>query len=705
MIRFFATCPIGLEDLLTEELAGLGATEIKRTIAGVHFSAPFATAWRILMWSRLASRLLYPLASFQAPSPEELYRGIAAIDWSQHMLATGSMIVDVRLSRSTISHARFAAQKVKDAVVDQFRQRCGQRPSVDNSDPDLRLNVQLKQDRASLSIDLGGSLAQRGYRREGGGAPLRENLAAAILIRAGWPEQARSGGSLLDPLCGSGTLLIEGAMMAADMAPGLSRACRFGWMGFDADAWAAVTEEARERCRQGKLTLPPVLGFDADERVLAQARNNIERAGLTEHIEVTQRRLEDWESAVPSSKSGGLLVTNPPYGERMGEIAELSALYAQLGSLLRDHHEGWHAAVFTGRPQLGKQMGIRTHKRYKLFNGPLPCELLCFQVSPDWFLRTDGNRKLPLARGGAVIMGDGAQMFANRLKKNVRRLRKWAGRQKLSCYRIYDADMPEYNVAVDIYEDHALITEYPAPTNIPQQVSRNRLHDVMLVAPEVLGIPRERVVFRDPEAKQQTPVPVNVRVDGLRFEIDLRALGGALPPDLRPVHHLIRDLAKDKRFLHLHAGSGIAGVYARKGGARSTTSVEPDLVLLERARTNMDRNAGLGPAHRFHRAEPLQWLQEKSRFDLILFTVLHRVPDGRGQTLHPERDQRALIEAAAAHLTPSGILLFLVRHRKFKLDDANLAKARLQAEEITQIPEDCTHHQYIHRCFKVTRRS
>jgi 23S rRNA (guanine2445-N2)-methyltransferase / 23S rRNA (guanine2069-N7)-methyltransferase len=294
----------------------------------------------------------------------------------------GTFAVDTSVTGSCINHSRYAALKVKDAVVDRFRARYGSRPSVQNSQPDLRVNVHIRKDRATVSLDLSGeSLHLRGYRTEKGAAPLRENLAAAILMRAGWPGLATMVSPFIDPMCGSGTLPIEAALMAGDVAPGLYRTY-FGflhWRGFERGIWRNLLVQARFRAREGLAHLPSIAGYDIDGRVLKIARENLERAGLGGKIGFERR---DFHSlpASPGGGEGGLLVVNPPFGGRMGEKNNLRFLYAGLGQTLRDRFAGWQAAVFTGNPELAKEMGLRAHRKHVLFNGPIRCELLHFKI-------------------------------------------------------------------------------------------------------------------------------------------------------------------------------------------------------------------------------------------------------------------------------------------------------------------------------------
>jgi 23S rRNA (guanine2445-N2)-methyltransferase / 23S rRNA (guanine2069-N7)-methyltransferase len=384
--EFFATTPKGLELLLVDELHSLGATDAAEKLAGVIFSGDIKLAYKACLWSRLANRILLKLTDVSAATPEALYSGVQTIQWDQHIHSDNTFAVQFVSSKSEMTHTLYGAQKAKDAIVDQLRDQHGRRPDVSREQPDVSVFVYVRKDRATIYLDLSGeSLHKRGYRLSAGEAPLKENLAAAILIRAGWPAIAKEGGALFDPMCGSGTLLIEAAMMATNMAPGLLRDYFgfIGWQQHDADCWDALLEEAHDAYESCQLS-PMVVGYDQDGDVIKTAFENIERAGFRGLIHVEKRELSDF--APLSKATPGLIITNPPYGERLGEAEELQALYTLLGDRLKETCVGWKAAVLTGNPDLGKQMGLRAKKFYSLFNGSIPCKLLLFDVESTYFI-------------------------------------------------------------------------------------------------------------------------------------------------------------------------------------------------------------------------------------------------------------------------------------------------------------------------------
>ena len=381
---FFATTAKGLEDLLADELRVLGATRVATTRAGVSFAGSLELAYRACLWSRVASRILLPLVSFRAETPEALYAGVRRIRWLDHVNPRGTVAVTCATSQSSLSHSHYAALKTKDAIVDQLRERTGARPSVDVARPDVRVNIYLHRDRAAVSIDLSGdSLHRRAYREHGGAAPLKENLAAAILLLAEWPRLAAAGAPFIDPMCGAGTLPIEAALIAADAAPGLRRA-HFGfarWRGHQSDVWKRLLAEATAREITDARRLPVMCGYDHDARAVRTALGNVERAGLRGRVHIERRALADCEPPPSRHPGGGLFVVNPPYGERLGDVDALGPLYEEIGNVLRRRFTGWTGYVLAGAPALAKRIGLRPAQRLVLYNGAIECRLLKLPIS------------------------------------------------------------------------------------------------------------------------------------------------------------------------------------------------------------------------------------------------------------------------------------------------------------------------------------
>jgi 23S rRNA (guanine2445-N2)-methyltransferase / 23S rRNA (guanine2069-N7)-methyltransferase len=385
LMKFFATTARGTEALLATELRSCGAAQVEPRRAGVAFEGTLETAYRACLWSRVASRVLLPVGSFQASSPQMLYERVRRIRWHEHLGPQQTLAVDFGSSESDISHSHFGALKTKDAIVDQIRERLGARPSIDTRRPDVRVNVYLHQNQATVSLDLSGdSLHRRGYRQDRGLAPLKENVAAAVLLLGEWPRLAGLGAPLLDPMCGSGTLPIEAALIAANIAPGRLRSHYgfIGWRQHDAALWKRLLHEAQAAEIRDRKRSPRILGYDDDARAVRSALVNLERAGLRGLVHIEKRSLEQCE--VPEGIDGetrGLFVINPPYGERLGNLDELTALYARIGDVLRRRFLGWKGLILTGNARLAKSVGLRPGRRHILYNGAIECRLLEIPIS------------------------------------------------------------------------------------------------------------------------------------------------------------------------------------------------------------------------------------------------------------------------------------------------------------------------------------
>ncbi|GGJ89858.1 bifunctional 23S rRNA (guanine(2069)-N(7))-methyltransferase RlmK/23S rRNA (guanine(2445)-N(2))-methyltransferase RlmL [Pseudomonas matsuisoli] len=721
------TCPKGLEGLLKDEATALGMNETKEQTAAVRGVADMETAYRLCLWSRLANRVLLVLGRFPVENAETLYQAIRTVDWSEHLDPTGTLAIEFSGQGSGIDNTHFGALKVKDAIVDQLRERHGQRPSVDKIRPDLRIHVRLDRGEAVLSLDLSGqSLHQRGYRLQQGAAPLKENLAAAVLIRSGWPRIAAEGGALVDPMCGAGTFLVEAGLMAADIAPNIRRE-HWGfsrWLGHVPAIWSRLKEEAAERAAAGLARAPLwIRGYEADPRLIGPARNNIERAGLADWIRVYQGELANFEPS-PDRNQAGLVICNPPYGERLGDEASLLYLYQHLGERLRRVCVGWEAAVFTGAPELGKHMGLRSYKQYAFWNGALPCKLLLFKVQTEFFVT--GNRERPEAAAAPQTqpaedataparLSEGAQMFANRLQKNARQLAKWAKKDGVECYRLYDADMPEYAVAVDRYRDWVHVQEYAAPRSIDPEKAKARLLDALAAIPRALELDPAKVVVkrrerqggtRQYERQANTGRFLEVTEGQARLLVNLTDyLDTGLFLDHRAMRLRIARESSGKRFLNLFCYTGTATVHAALGGARQTVSVDMSRTYLDWARRNLSLN-GLSDKHKLVQADVVAWLDEdREQYDLIFIDPPTFSNSKRMEGVFDvQRDHVSLLDRAMARLAPGGTLYFSNNFRRFELEPH--VSTRYAVEEISRqtLDPDFARNPKIHRAWKITTR-
>ena len=724
MSTLFITCAKGLEELLRDELTRLGLAQVRATVAGVHLAGGLEAAYRVCLYSRLASRVLLPLAQFAAEDAHALHAGVQGIDWSALLAPEGSLTVDANLSQSALTHSQFAAQTVKDAIVDQFRAAYGVRPSVDREQPDVRVNLHLRRDQAALSLDLSGApLHQRGWRLQQGAAPLKENVAAAMLLRARWPETYAAGGVLFDPMCGSGTLLIEGALMAAGVAPGLTRA-RFGfecWRGHDAALWQHLRADAEQAARVGLTALRPVFhGRDRDPEALTATRGNAQRAGVAGFIQL--ERGDVAHMLPPVVGASGLLVGNPPYGERLGEMPEVLALYRMLGERLRAGFGGWRAALLFGEQGDGHMLGLKPERSQRLYNGALACNLLQFSVHAERVQRTPA----PLP--------EQVSMLVNRLHKREQHLRKRLQREGIDCYRLYDADLPEYAAAIDVYPARAIegdaaaadpdaplqrwlhVQEYQAPAEIEPGLAARRLQDLLHAAAHELMVPRARIAMKTRarghggaryghlDARAHW---LEVQEGGLFFRVNLfDYLDTGLFLDHRNVRGRLRALAAGQQVLNLFAYTGTGSVYAAAGGALGTTSVDLSATYLEWATWNLLRNGFRGSAHRLVQADARAFMAaDTRRYGVIYVDTPTFSNSKRADDFDVQRDHVDLLRACAAHLTPDGVIVFSNNFRRFKLDRDGLAALGLQVEDWSRpsVPFDFERHANIHGCWLMRR--
>ncbi|NEX21098.1 bifunctional 23S rRNA (guanine(2069)-N(7))-methyltransferase RlmK/23S rRNA (guanine(2445)-N(2))-methyltransferase RlmL [Thiorhodococcus mannitoliphagus] len=713
---FFASAPKHMGSLLAEELSRLGMAEATETRGGARFAGSLEDGYRACLWSRIASRILLPIAQLPVSDPDELYAIANDIHWEDHLTPDQTFAIQFDGNLAGINNRQFAVLKVKDAIADRFQSRMGRRPNVDIRNPDFRVHVYGQQGQAGISIDLSGnSLHERGYRDQGSAAPLKENLAAAILMRSGWPEIAAEGGALLDPMCGSGTLVIEGALLAADIAPGLLRE-RFGfhgWSQHDEQVWQRLLSEARIRRDAGIRRLGSMRGYDVNPNAVRASLHHLERAGLAGLAHFERRELADCRPG--KAEDEGLVVVNPPYGERLGANEDLPALYGRLGAVIKERFVGWSAAVFTADPELGKFMGLRAVKLNSLYNGPIECRLLNFKVEPRFFVSNHPRPLPPEERS------EGALMLANRLTKNLKALSKWQRKEHIQCLRVYDADLPEYALAIDVYGGEKRwvhVQEYAAPPSVDPKKARHRLREALGLIPEVLEVPGEQVflkVRRQQKGRAQyerlaeTGNFRQVEEYGHKFLVNFEDyLDTGLFLDHREIRRLIGALAKGKRFLNLFGYTGTATVHAAKGGAASTTTVDMSRTYLEWAARNLSINGVQDPEHELIHADCVRWIEMmngRRRYDLIFmdppsFSTSKRMYG----TLDIQRDHVALIKSAVRLLEPDGMMIFSNNLRRFRIDTDGLAPLNVVDIGADTLPRDFARNPRIHSCWMIRYR-
>jgi len=743
----------GLEWVLARELESVGAIDLRIGRRTIEFSAvpgrERETLYRAVLESRTAIRVLEPLGRFRVESPEALYAAMEQVDWREQLKVSDTLRVDAAIHDTFLNHSLYAAQIVKDAVVDQLRTPSGRRPSVELRGATLRLALHLVGDTATIFRDAAGkSLHQRGWRTGEVEAPLSEVLAAGILAITGWTP----GEPILDPMCGSGTFVVEAATIAAGMAPGLWRARRRGHGFFrfrdcDRDLAGRLVDELEAR------VVAPAGSFqasDLDPRAVEATRLCAEAAGVAASLSIEQKH---FEQAVPAAGSG-LVVTNPPYGERLA-LPRAGALFRRIGDWLVRACGGWRAAILAPDTPVAGYLGLRPTHRVWLPNGPIACRLLEVEIRerpplppeperpsapmPQATAVSDGlddtSGSMPPAppagrpaigaagppRSGGRPVEDQLGDFRRRLAKRFKHLSKWARRIGTDAFRIYDRDIPEVPLVIDWYAGWLHAAEYERPhdrTEIEHEVWLDRMIEG---AAAELGVPHDRTFLkvrrRQREGGQYEKVDgreavLQVKEGGLSFEVNLSDyLDTGLFLDHRTTRGMVRDEAAGKRMLNLFSYTGSFSVYAAAGGATETVSVDLSNTYLDWTRTNLALN-GFKDAgrHRIVRDDARAFLEHRARrgeppFDLVVVDPPTFSRSARSETpWDVEHDHAELLALVARNLTPGGTVYFSTNFRRFHLAEATLA-ADFTFREITNrtIPEDFRNER-IHRAWRMVRQ-
>jgi 23S rRNA (guanine2445-N2)-methyltransferase / 23S rRNA (guanine2069-N7)-methyltransferase len=706
-LSFFATCPKGLESLLLNELIDLGAKDAKETVAGVSFKGDFTTGMRTCLWSRFASRILLELSEFFCETDTELYIGANGVAWEKYFDKSNTISVSFSGTNSSIRNTQYGALKVKDAICDRMQKTLGGRPDVDRDNPDVVINCHLdKKGSANILLDLSGkALLKREYHRGTGAAPLKENLAAAMIKRSGYNNE-----NFLDPMCGSGTLLFEAASFATDTAPGLRRE-HFGFFAlkqFDNETWLNLVEEARERSRKGIEAAVrkgiQIIGFDLDDRIVTIANENAQKAGFADLVKVFHSNVQNLYNPF-TNENKITIVTNPPYGKRMGNFNELISLYTQIGAGFKHYFKGARAAVISTSAELLSCMRLHADKIYKLYNGELECQLRVFDINETETLTVKEEKNLAIATD-----------FSNRLKKNLAYMQKWAKNVNTNAYRVYDADVPEYAAAIDYYNGYYVIQAYKAPAKVNPRVAKRHELDMLSATVEVAGVSGDKVILKSREvmsgdrqyekSEELRNEFITVNEDNALFKVNLYDyLDTGLFLDGRLIRKLIREKSQGKSVLNLFAYTCSASVAAALGGATRVVSVDMSKTYLNWGMDNFKLNSLSLDNTDFTQADCLAWLSkdQEEKFDLIYIDPPTFSNSKRMESsFDVKRDHVQLLANLTRHLKDGGEVIFCNNMRGFVLDES-ISEYGFSFENISEktLPRDFARDKKIHTCYRL----
>ncbi|AOA58063.1 bifunctional 23S rRNA (guanine(2069)-N(7))-methyltransferase RlmK/23S rRNA (guanine(2445)-N(2))-methyltransferase RlmL [Acinetobacter larvae] len=721
---YWVSCADGLERLLEQELQDLGIHPSECLAGRIVFKGTLEQAYRVCMWSRLASRVLLPIHFFDIEHShdardvaEELYQGALSFDWSLIFSPQSTFAIRLHLERDIKVNSQFATLRVKDGVVDSFMDAVGRRPSIDTKQPEITLSVVAGKHQHSFCLDLSGdSLHKRGYRRYMTDAPIKENLAAAILEKAQLKQLHPD--IILDPMCGSGTFIIEALMILTDRAPGLVRRFGFnGWQGHDQELWMSIKAEAAERHQHAlQQDLPQFYAFDADWDAVKATRQNIIAAGfesLLDHIKLEERTLADW----PDFKLGqqrAFIVTNPPYGERLGEKSSNRALYLGLSNQLQQHFAQQHTAIIAAHIEQADVLALNDPQTLRLMNGRLPIYVRLGQIKAAPVTAPFLSTWEP-ATFEAI---DGAVDFTNRLQKNMQTLKKWASKEQVYCLRLYDADLPDFNIAVDLYGDRLHVQEYAPPKSIDPEKAKKRFNLALAGIRAVTGLTRDKIFIKTRARQEgknqylkQSTASKRIIVQEGRAKILVNLtdyLDTGLFLDHRQMRLRIAQEAQGKHVLNLYSYTSTASLHAALGGAASTTSVDLSNTYLNWSKENFVLN-GLtvdhpDQQHQFFASDCFEWLKEgHEQYDLIFIDppTFSNSKKFYG-TFDVQRDHVSLLKRAMNRLSSHGTLYFSNNYRGFEMDEE--IEALFDTQEISDytIGPDFKRNRKIHRAWKIT---
>lgn len=724
MYTCFATTSRGIEKILRKELSDLGAGDPKIEHSGVGFSAPLPLVYKLCLFLRTANRVLLTIGTGTYKKENDFYLFAKAFRWEEHMDVEKTFAITASSRDKAFTHTSYLSLQIKDGLADRFREIKGRRPSVDTDKPDISFHIHAESGEIILYLDAsGGSLHERGYRKQRVEAGLKEHAAAAMLLASDWPTIYTEGGGLIDFMCGAGTIPIEGALMAHDIPPGIYRRY-FGyyhWKYHNYPLWKEIREQAKSSLQGMQNGAVPsggtgISGFDKDGKAVSAAQANAKSAQVLHLLSIRRKALHELEPISPGEGGPpGLICINPPYGIRLEKAEAIPSLYQEIGRVLKRSFTGWKASILVPDEDAGKLLGLQADFVSPLSNGEIPSKLIGLTVSEGNTFRV--HFPFYHGRGKGERVESHGEDLKNRLNKNRKKLKSYLKNNGVSCYRIYDADIPEYAAVVDIYGGaYAYIQEYEAPGEIPPAKARFRLIEIVNAVSEVFGIGKENVYLVQRKVQRNTrqygkigttDARIAVREGDLAFYVNLvDFLDTGLFLEHRHLRQRIRDESRGKRFLNLFAYTCTASVYALAGKASRVLSVDTNKHYLQWGEQNCRLN-GL-PAAGFGTLcmDSMLWLRRNSeKFDLIFIDPpsFSNSKDREGDFIL-ERDYPELLTLAMRSLSPGGTIYFTAHLKGFRPDFTPLKGADINtiSKEIT--PPDFLESRGAYNCYQIMLR-
>lgn len=725
-LELIATTAFGLEAVVKRELAALGYDGEIIAPGRIRFPGDAAAICRTNLWLRTADRVLLQISTFPAQDFEALFENTKTLDWHAWIPADAAFPVIGRSLKSQLSSVPACQRAVKKAIVESLR-RAHQTDLLPETGPQYKVEVAILKDQVTLTIDTTGpSLHKRGYRQQAAKAPLKETLAAAMVLLSFWDRDR----PLIDPFCGSGTIPIEAALIGRNLAPGLNRA-------FAAEAWPNIGgqlwDEARTEARDLAQSEFPerLIGTDINQRALRSARLNAEQAGVAEHVHFQERPFE----MLASKRKYGCVITNPPYGQRLGGESDLKSLYQSIPEVLRKLPT-WSHFILTSYAGFETVIERSADRRRKLYNGRIECTYYQFhgprpsdahRTSPlpedEGSLRsTSDTQCTEFARQGIQPVFGGlsekaleqAELFRRRLRKRARHLRRWPTKQGITCYRVYERDIPEIPLVVDRYEDHLHIAEYERPHDRDLGEHADWLDLMVRTAGETLEVDRHKVFLKRRRRQRGTiqhehlaerRYEITVNEGNLQFIVNLSDyVDTGLFLDHRITRAMVRDVADSANFLNLFGYTGAFTVYAASGGAERTTTVDWSGTYLDWANRNMSINGFTGQQHRFVRCDALTYVRQLPKiatYDLVVvdpptFSNSKRTDE----VWDVQRDHPELLNELLQRMNRGGLIYFSSNSRRFKLDESSIDSQQIREISKQTVPPDFRNRR-IHRCWRI----